>query len=150
MHGTTNIVWLIYIKTDLSYARVKHLDFYSRARAMDPGWELFRMKRQRNYRHQSKIAGLKSALSWIKAVTNHIFVLWNAIFFAGTLVCCALQHICRELDELPRNNHVLTGSNFSYGSFTWKPRQGESTRPKSREVSWPNGRPYVDNEIVWW
>ena len=56
-------------------------------------------------------------------------------FYAGTLVCGALQHICEELSYLPRNKRVLAGSNFYYGSFTWELRQGGTTRPKSREVS---------------
>ena len=61
------------------------------------GCELFRMKCQRNYRHQSKITGLRSVLSCIKVATNHTFCSMKCRFYAGTLVCGALQHICEEL-----------------------------------------------------
>ena len=71
----------------------------------------------------------------LKAATNHTFCSLKYRFYVGTLVFGALQHICEELSKLPCNNRVLTGSNFSYGSFTWEPRQGGTTRPKSREVS---------------
>ena len=97
IHGTTNIVRWIH----LNYARVNYLDLQSNVAPVRWSWvygcELFRMKRQRNYRHQSKITGLRSALSCIKAATNHTFCSMKCRFYAGTLVCGALQHICEEL-----------------------------------------------------
>ena len=65
IHGTTNIVQWIH----LNCARVNYLDHQSNV----AGCELFRMKGQWNYHHQSKITGLRSALSCIKAATNHTF-----------------------------------------------------------------------------
>ena len=85
IHGTTNIVrWI-----RLNCANVNYLDLQSNVAPVWWSREL-RMKRQRNYRHQSKITGLRSALSCIKAATNHTFCSMKCRFYAGTLVCGAL------------------------------------------------------------
>ena len=90
-----------YIKTNLNCARVS-ISLISKLPShpcggLGLGWELFRIELQQNYRHQSKIAGLRSTLSQIKSSTNHTFCSMKCRFYTGTLVCDALQHICQEL-----------------------------------------------------